>query len=71
MTTRAATAASVQSQRRALDLCRRLMCLPPELRLNESRLSHRYSGAQISASTSSTLLSAAPSPNEKTWNERL
>src|SRR5262249_57146089 len=43
----------------------------PQLRLNEPRLSHRYIGAQISASTSSTLLSAAPSPKENTWKERL
>ena len=50
---------------------RRAHLSAPELRRNESRLSHRYSGAQTSASTSSTLLSAAPSPNEKTWNERL
>ena len=71
MITRAAAAASVQSHRRALDFCRRVICSAPELRLSESRLSHRYSGAQISASTSSTLLSAAPSPNENTWNDRL
>ena len=43
----------------------------PELLLNEPRLSHRYNGEQISASTSSTLLSAAPSPKENCWNERL
>ena len=62
--TRAATAARVQSHRRALDFCRRVICLLPGCVLNEPRLSHRYNGAQISASTSSTLLSAAPSPNE-------
>ena len=71
MTTRAATAANVQSRRRPLDLSSRLIFAPPELRRSESRLSHRYSGAATSASTRSTLLSAAPSPNENTWNERL
>ena len=32
---------------------------------------YRYNGAQIIASTSSTLLSAAPSPKENCWNDKL